>query len=472
MARKRREHDQSLDNKLIRHQYPPIFIKDMTEKNYADILRQSHWNNDYSQEYFKQFFGVERIDDLSYSEETISIANSLVVRYIFPEFAKSKGLEIDRTVCIFSEGECAAEFSNIEVSPGVFESRLSYGDYLLTNNTEKYSVHMEAGYSSDYKLKVISRSGIALGSAEFLRDMLQYAKDHNFLKGKKIDPQCNFIKFDKTYTWDDVVFPEVIKEDIRKNLLNLIDSREIYHKNGLQLKRGLIFSGVPGCGKTQTFKVLCNQTDWTVLWVSPKHLERGAKSIAQIVTLAKELSPTIMLLEDIDLYGGDRASNHNPALLGEMMNQLDGVQDNTDIITIATTNNKEVLEKALLDRPGRFDKVIDFPLPDEAERLKMLKVFSNGLVDETVPFLKKVAEVSSKGMTGAEVRELVNMAVLIAIDSKAYGADQKILLTKVHFDLAKGAVKNKDFSKVIGINTGRSSALPFVGGSFHDDDDE
>lgn len=471
MGRRRKNEDGivGLDSAIVRHQMPPVFIKDLTQKGYADLLRQSHWNNDYSLEYFKQYFGVPSIDGLFYSEETISLANSLVVRYIFPEFAASRGLTIARTVCIFGEGECAAEFSNIEVSPGKFESRLSYGDYLLSGDAEKYAVHMEAGYSNDFKLKVISRSGNP-GSAEFLRDMLQYAKDHNFLKGKKIDPQCNFIKFDKTYTWDDVVFPEKIKDEIRKNLLNLIDSREIYHKNGLQLKRGLIFSGVPGCGKTQTFKVLCNQVDWTVLWVSPKHLERGAKAIAQIVTLAKELSPTIMLLEDIDLYGGSRESNHNPALLGEMMNQLDGVQDNTDIITIATTNNKEVLEKALLDRPGRFDKVIDFPLPDEHERFKMLQVFSNGLVDDSVPFLKKVADVSSKGMTGAEVRELVNMAILLAVDEKAYGTDQRLILTKSHFDAAKAAIKTKDFTKVIGINTGKSSSLPF--GGFHDEDDD
>jgi cell division protease FtsH len=440
---------------------PPILAQNMTGKDYVKALKESRWNNDYQAESFKSFLQADSIDDIVFADYKCSIANSLVLRYILPEYIQSKGLNIDRIMGVESDGEYAPSFSSIEIAPDEKVSRLIYGNYFASNETVKYVIHLEEGYQDDYKFKIASRKDATPDANAFLEEFKKYGEEHNFLKGKKIDPACNFIKFDRKYDWSDLILPEKIKDDIRTNLINLIESREIYRKNGLQVKRGLILSGAPGTGKSMLAKVLCNQVDWTLVWVSPKHLEQGARKIASIVQLCKDLSPTIMLLEDIDLYGNDRASNHNPALLGEMMNQLDGVQENTDIITIATTNNKDVLEKALLDRPGRFDKVIDFPLPDENDRLQMLKVFSNGLVNESLPFLGQVAKDSSKNMTGAQVRELVNMAIITAIDEKAYDGNQKLLLNESHFHKAVKAVKGKDFTKAVGFYpTGASSLLP------------
>ena len=191
------------------------------------------------------------------------------------------------------------------------------------------------------------------------------------------------------------------------------------------------------------------------------------KRVAQIIELCRDLSPAVLFLEDIDLFGGSREQNHNPMMLGELLNQLDGVEENTDIIVIGTTNNKEVLEKALVSRPGRFDKVIDFPLPKYAERLRMLKAFSNGLLDGDVPFLEKVAKEYTK-KTGAQIRELVNMAIIFAVEEKSYVEDQKLIITEDHFKQAIDAVAGKDFKQVTGFTTGASSSL---GSKFDDCED-
>lgn len=439
---------------------PPQLIPNLTAKEYIGVLKESRWNNDYKNEAYKEYLNAKSIDNITYADYKCSIPASLVLRHVLLDFLKEQGLNIDKITAIDSDGDYPAAYSSIEVAAGKKESRLVYGDYLVSNETQKYIIHLEDAYPDSFVFKIASKKDTVPNSNALSELMVKYGEEHNFLKGQKIDPHCNFITFEKKYTWDDLILPSKIKDDIRTNLMNLINSQEVYRSNGLQVKRGLILSGQPGTGKSMLAKVLCNQVDWTIVWVSPKHLEGGAKKIAQIVQLCKDLSPTIMLLEDIDLYGGDRASNHNPALLGEMMNQLDGVQENTDIITIATTNNKEVLEKALLDRPGRFDKVIDFPLPDAAERLQMIKVFSNGLIDETLPFLTEVAGKHSEKFTGAQVRELVNMAVICAIDEKAYDNNNKLLLTEGHFKSAVKAVKGKDFTKSAGFNpTGMSSPL-------------
>lgn len=440
---------------------PPVLAQNMTAKDYVTALKESRWNNDFQTEYQKSYLKVGSIDDIVYADHRCSIANALVVRYILPEFIKSKGLNVDKILALEGDGEYAGSYTAIEVAAGKKESCLMYGNYLVSNDTHRYIIHTEEGYQGDHKFRIASGKDTTPNAHALMEELLTYADNNNFLRGKKIDPKCNFIKFDKKYDWSDIVLPEKIKDDIRRNLLNLIESHDVYKSNGLQVKRGLILASDPGTGKSTLVKILCNQIPWSLVWATPKHLS-DAKQVAQIIGLCKELSPTVLVLEDIDLYGGSREMNHNPQLLGEMMNQLDGVQDNTDIITIATTNNKEVLDKALLNRPGRFDKVIDVPLPDYNERLQMIKVFSNGLVDEKMTFLKQVAGECSEKFTGAKVRELVNMAIIFAVDEKSYGEDKKIIVTEGHFKKASAAINNKDFSKITGFNpTGSSSAVAF-----------
>jgi AAA+ superfamily predicted ATPase len=436
---------------------PPQLMPNITAKDYINILKESRWNNDYKNEVYKEFLGVKSIDEVVYADYKCSLATSLVLRYILPDFFKGKELNIDKIASIESDGEYAASYSSIEIAPNEMVSRLAYGDYFVSNETQKYIVHLEERYPDSFGFKIGSKKNAVPDANALSEEMIKYGEKHNFLKGQKIDPNCNFIKFDKKYDWPDLILSEKIKNKIHRNITNLIDSRGIYKKNGLAIKRGVVLSGNPGTGKTQLFKVLCNQIDWTICWVTPKHLE-NAKKVAQIIDLCKELSPTIMLLEDLDLYAGERSGNHNPALLGELMNQLDGVQDNTDIITIATTNNKEVLEKALLDRPGRFDICIDFPLPEKEERLQMIKVFSNGLLDESSPFLEIIAKEYTK-KTGAQVRELVNMTIIFAIDEKSYDKNEKLIVKEEHIRKAMKAVAGKDFSKVTGFAVGASSSL-------------
>ena len=96
-----------------------------------------------------------------------------------------------------------------------------------------------------------------------------------------------------------------------------------------------------------------------------------------IFRLARELAPTILILEDIDLYGEEREVARDAERLGELMNELDGMVDNKEIIVFATTNNLIKVEKALQSRPGRFDRIYKIMNPDFDGRLKILKHFVN-----------------------------------------------------------------------------------------------
>ena len=441
---------------------PPQLIPSLSAKDYIQVLKEARWNNDYKNEVTKDYLNASSIDEVVYADHKCSLASSLVLRYVLPDFFKLKELKIDKISGVEGDGNYAASYSAIEVAPGKKETRLVYGDYFVSNGDQKYIIHLEDCYPDSFRFKIASKKTTKPDANTLSEDMIAYGEAHNFLKGQKIDPNCNFIKFNRQFTWDDLILSDKIKTEIQMNLKNLIEYREIYKKNGLQVKRGLILAGEPGTGKTVLAKILCNTIDWTFVWVTSKNLE-NAKRVAQIVELCRDLSPAILFLEDIDLFGGSRESNNNPMLLGELLNQLDGIEENTDIIVIGSTNNKEVLEKALVSRPGRFDKVIDFPLPEYEERLKMLKVFSNGLLDENLPFLEKVAKEYTK-KTGAQIRELVNMAIIFAVDEKSYDKDKKLIVLEHHFYKAMKAVEGKDFKQIPGFSTGAysniSSSMP------------
>jgi len=432
---------------------------DLTKQDWVDINREGGWNGAFDQQTYKSYCEVKTFDELLFSEYNASVAESLSLRFCLLEFIEKKKLNVVRIGDPSHDGEYAPTFANIEYEPKKFKSCLYNGCYFIKSNDDtKYIIAVEPVHEG-FVFKIISCKNSKTNADELLKEFIEYAKVNSYLKGKKIDASCNFIYLDKDYTWDDLILPDNIKDDVRQNLTNLIESEEIYKKNNLPLKRGLIFQGLPGTGKSLLGKILCRTVDWTFIWVTPKFLAR-TDSPSIIVKTARILAPTILFLEDLDLYGGNREEHSHKGLLGELLNQLDGIEENNGVVTIATTNNAKVLEKALLDRPGRFDKVITFNPPTEECRAKMLKHFLNDVqFDDDVNFNFLVKEMG--GFTGAQVREVVNLAVLYAIDEKAYGNDKKLKLTKLHFERALKSAKKKDFTKAIGfgLSTGTRATL-------------
>lgn len=424
--------------------------QDINEQEWTKILRESNWHRDYEQEMFKRFLKADNLGEVNFSDYRCSEAGSLVFRYCITEFFDEQGLTVERVIQTGNDGEYAPGFSNVEYDTDKYKSCLLNGVYFISKGDDRFIFSLEQLHEG-YLFKVASNKNQAWTSARLIEQFLEYGRNHNFLKGKKIDAACNFIKFDRDYTWDDLILTPSLKDEIRQNLSNLIDFRHVYQANNLSIKRGLIFSGPPGCGKSTLGKILCKNISWTFIWVTPKYLLHP-KHIASIVDLAKELSPSVLFLEDIDLYGGQRETNSNVALLGELMNQLDGIQENKDIITLATTNKPDIMEKALIDRPGRFDKVLKFDKPDTECRERMLTTFAKGIHLDNID-MAKVAKLTDK-LTGAHLKELVNLAVIHAIDSKSYDPDTHvILLKKEHMKEALKSVKAKDFGKAIGITS-------------------
>ena len=134
-----------------------------------------------------------------------------------------------------------------------------------------------------------------------------------------------------------------------------------------------------------------------------------------LFSLARDLAPTILILEDIDLFGTDRDDTAQNVELGKLMNQLDGMVENHEIVVIATTNRLEKVEKALQNRPGRFDRVYEIPIPDFRTRIKLIAHFISNIPNEvTHEHIEMLAE-RFAGYSAAYLKELVNSGFAQAI---------------------------------------------------------
>ena len=306
--------------------------------------------------------------------------------------------------------------------------------FLSTPGGIKFVVRLSVDpYQGAVSLNVHVPAAMAEIADRFFAGIRRFIAENNIFQGQKITPDGGFVNV-ADYTWDDLILPEEKKQAIRRNIVDIIVKQRIYERNGVAMKRGVMFYGPPGTGKTLTGKVLANQMKGvTFIWVTPNHI-KGSASVAAIYSLARELAPTIVFIEDIDLIARDRSIDAENPVLCELMNQLDGIQENRGVITVVTTNHDAVIETALQNRPGRFDRRIEFGLPDVSTREIMLAAMLDGriLEREGEPVdLRSVAEMSD-GLSPSHLKEIVNTAVMNAIDAESLNAVDLAIIKQSH----------------------------------------
>jgi ATP-dependent 26S proteasome regulatory subunit len=173
--------------------------------------------------------------------------------------------------------------------------------------------------------------------------------------------------------------------------------------------------GPPGTGKTLTVRYVVSAAhDHTVLLLTggALHLVRHA------VGLARLLQPTLVVLEDVDLVAEERGMHpgfSNPVLY-EILNVMDGIEEDADVAFLLTTNRADLLEPALAARPGRVDLAVEIALPDDAARRRLVELYGRGL-DLRIDDIGLVVD-RTRGVTASFVKELMRKsAVLSAVES-------------------------------------------------------
>jgi len=201
-------------------------------------------------------------------------------------------------------------------------------------------------------------------------------------------------------SYDQVILAGDLKQQIHEDFARFFASRDTYNRYGVPWKRGALFIGPPGNGKTQMVKAIIKAVSVPCLYVKSLTGDRneGHANVRQVFDRARKTTPCFLVLEDLDslVNAGNRSF---------FLNELDGFASNTGIVVLATTNHPEKLDPAILDRPSRFDRKYHFDLPQMAERNAYLELWNAGLEPEL--------KLSTQGLScAAELTEAFSFAYL------------------------------------------------------------
>ena len=240
----------------------------------------------------------------------------------------------------------------------------------------------------------------------------------------------------------DVAGVDEAKEELMEVVDFLKDGKK-YTKLGAKIPKGCLLHGDPGTGKTLVARAIAGEAAVPFFHISGSDFVEmfvgvGASRVREMFAEARQNAPCIVFIDEIDAVGRQRGSgvgggnDEREQTLNQLLVEMDGFDERTNIVIIAATNRIDVLDKALL-RPGRFDRQIAISKPDIKGREEILKVHSAKVKTAPDVSVKEVAK-STPGFSGADLANLVNEAALIAARSN------KLLINMKDFEDAKDRI--------------------------------
>lgn len=259
-------------------------------------------------------------------------------------------------------------------------------------------------------------------SVQYLSELKEYTKKKNVLKNTCIrnlslhSGNFDILSIPKNCSFENFYYETEINNLIDTEIVDFVKNIKEYAEVGIR-KRGVLFFGSAGTGKTSLSKIICNKVKdhASVLWLTPDVLIQNghntSHSLGNIYSVVEYLLPCVVIYEDIDLLTQDRNHSIGTSSLGTLMNFLDGVNTISETVTIATTNRLDLIESAIRNRPGRFDRVVEVPpLNQELRKQMITKQLSGWKNSKSMVeyIIGKTNGRKEEGWTGAEIQELVN----------------------------------------------------------------
>ncbi|KAJ8603069.1 hypothetical protein CTAYLR_006665 [Chrysophaeum taylorii] len=222
---------------------------------------------------------------------------------------------------------------------------------------------------------------------------------------------------------------------------------ELFQRVGIKPPKGVLLYGPPGTGKTLLARALASNIESTFLKVVAsaivdKYIGESARVIREMFGFARDHQPCVIFMDEVDAIGGSRFSEGTSAdreiqrTLMELLNQLDGFEQLGMVKMVMATNRPDILDPALL-RPGRLDRKIEIPLPNEASRLEILKIHAKPITKRGVIDYESVCKLAD-GFNGADLRNVCTEAGLFAIR-----ADRDYVLEEDFMKAARKIADNK-----------------------------
>merc|ERR1712087_463084 len=249
------------------------------------------------------------------------------------------------------------------------------------------------------------------------------------------DPMVTVMKLEKApqETYADIGGLDQQIQEIKESVELPLTHPEYYEEMGIRPPKGVILYGPPGTGKTLLAKAVANQTSATFLRVVgseliQKYLGDGPKLVRELFRVAEENAPSIVFIDEIDAVGTKRYDSTSGGereiqrTMLELLNQLDGFDAHVDVKVIMATNKIESLDPALI-RPGRIDRKIEFPAPDQKTRRHIFQIHTSKMSLSDDVNLEEFV-MSKDELSGADIKAMCTEAGLLALRERRMKVSQ------------------------------------------------
>jgi transitional endoplasmic reticulum ATPase len=222
--------------------------------------------------------------------------------------------------------------------------------------------------------------------------------------------------------WEDIGGLEEVKQQLREMVEWPLKNPEAFKRLGIQPPKGILLYGPPGCGKTLIAKAVANESGVNFISVKgPEVLSmfvgESERKIREIFRRAKQVAPSIIFLDEIDALAprrGTYTGTHvTETVVSQLLTEISGIEELKGVVIIAATNRPDLVDPALL-RPGRIDRFVLIPPPDEKARLQILKVHTKNTPLAKDVDLNEIAK-RTEGFSGADLEALVRESVMNAL---------------------------------------------------------
>ncbi|MCH7659623.1 MAG: CDC48 family AAA ATPase [Euryarchaeota archaeon] len=255
-------------------------------------------------------------------------------------------------------------------------------------------------------------------------DALRVTEDDFKQARKGIEPSALrevFVEVPDT-SWEQVGGLETTKERLRETIQWPLEYPEVFESMDLDAAKGVLLYGPPGTGKTLLAKAVANEAESNFISIKGpellnKFVGESEKGVREVFSKARENAPTVIFFDEIDSVAGERGRQSGDSGVGERMvsqllTELDGLEELEDVVVVATTNRPDLIDSALL-RPGRLDRHVHVPVPDEEARRAIFEVHTREkpLADDVD--LDELAE-AAEGYVGADIEAVCREASMAA----------------------------------------------------------
>ena len=245
--------------------------------------------------------------------------------------------------------------------------------------------------------------------------------------------------------WEDVGGLENVKQALKEAVEWPLKHPEVFKRMGVNPPKGILLAGPPGTGKTLLAKAVATESEANFISVKgpevlSKWVGESEKAIREIFRKARSVAPSIIFFDEIDAIAPRKDSGFGDShvterVISQLLTEMDGLESLRGVVIIAATNRPDLLDPALL-RPGRFDRILEVPVPDKETRLKILKIHTRNMPLAEDVNLEKLAEIT-EGYVGADLEALCREAALTALRENINA--QKVYWR--HFEKAMETVK-------------------------------